>query len=899
MTQILGTLTDSAGTPLSGELEITLDAPLIDASTTPDTILLPRSKVIAISAGAIALNLPQSETSNLTYHFRFNTFAEVIEFYFQNGDSYTGPTHQHSDSQWYTGNSHTSDSLLLSRYVQRIPTQIFDFHTIIPNQSSVEFASLLPTGISTDVLDTSIRRLAQLLTSNADYATALRGGPNFKGIYSISAYYQLGDAVVHGGGAWIYVQATPTTGSVPSSNSTFWQPFIPSIQLDAQKIGTVATIADLKAIAIPQGTLTVLGYYAPGDGGGGTFTWDALSSDGDNGGTIIAKITGGSGRWKRTYEQGFVNALWFGAKRVETGGIESDAPTNVTAFNKALLVADTFVPAGLYWTVINKKASETRGSDATQVFPTYDGIKVPQGRTLFGECAQSTILKARSNAAAEFLCSMIIVDSDATVRDLQIDGNRTNISSVLKPTFQCFTIWTAPISRTNITFKNLIIHDCPNTTTSSESFALSLYTAKNCRVSNIRCYNNSTGLHFDGNYLDGILGSDNIVENSVFYDSVWMGLSTYGAKNLIVKDCEFYNNRLNGLNIEWTDNIHAEGIKSHNNGRGGIVIHGYTTNGRIYNSDCYDNADPNIGDGGEQAEIILHDGHWHTGTPEPQATNGVIELHNVSLRPRSTSYHIRAFKELTPSSLPTIGYSQNERILINCPGAENWRYNKSAPAADQSSPNFGHGFKFPSLKPSALQFYLTDWYNWAKNSPGITTTNYTGTGNFSKSAKTTTSTVQNAHFKQLLPKGKYLIKFRYTNPSATKWNIKIGLDNGSQALLIGNLARTTADINRWFECEYIVDVPDDAQEWYLKLICFDSASSASLVVDYLTIEELSAIATIPIIETANGNLKVYGSAYNTAHLILGNYHFWIDSAGKLRIKNGVPVSDTDGNLVGS
>jgi hypothetical protein len=43
-----------------------------------------------------------------------------------------------------------------------------------------------------------------------------------------------------------------------------------------------------------------------------------------------------------------------------------------------------------------------------------------------------------------------------------------------------------------------------------------------------------------------------------------------------------------------------------------------------------------------------------------------------------------------------------------------------------------------------------------------------------------------------------------------------------------------------------------------------------------------------------------GSAWNSTNLLqLGNYRFWIDSSGRLRIKNGVPASDTDGTIVGS
>ena len=51
----------------------------------------------------------------------------------------------------------------------------------------------------------------------------------------------------------------------------------------------VASIAALKALTPSAGdAVSVLGYAAPGDGGGGQFYYDAGASTADNGGTIIA-----------------------------------------------------------------------------------------------------------------------------------------------------------------------------------------------------------------------------------------------------------------------------------------------------------------------------------------------------------------------------------------------------------------------------------------------------------------------------------------------------------------------------------------------------------------------------------------------------------------------------------
>lgn len=49
----------------------------------------------------------------------------------------------------------------------------------------------------------------------------------------------------------------------------------------------------------------------------------------------------------------------------------------------------------------------------------------------------------------------------------------------------------------------------------------------------------------------------------------------------------------------------------------------------------------------------------------------------------------------------------------------------------------------------------------------------------------------------------------------------------------------------------------------------------------------------------DGTLKTTSSAWNTAHFTMGTYEMWIDSSGRLRIKNGAPTSDTDGTVVGT
>ena len=60
-------------------------------------------------------------------------------------------------------------------------------------------------------------------------------------------------------------------------------------------------------------TVEALGYYNPGDGGGGNFYWDSGSTDPDDGGVIIDPSGGlSSGRWIRVLKDQ-ISVKCFGA----------------------------------------------------------------------------------------------------------------------------------------------------------------------------------------------------------------------------------------------------------------------------------------------------------------------------------------------------------------------------------------------------------------------------------------------------------------------------------------------------------------------------------------------------------------------------------------------------------
>ena len=61
----------------------------------------------------------------------------------------------------------------------------------------------------------------------------------------------------------------------------------------------VDSIAALKLTEVEVQNVYVLGYYTPGDGGGGPFYWDPTSTAPDDGGLVIQSSLTPTGRWLR------------------------------------------------------------------------------------------------------------------------------------------------------------------------------------------------------------------------------------------------------------------------------------------------------------------------------------------------------------------------------------------------------------------------------------------------------------------------------------------------------------------------------------------------------------------------------------------------------------------------
>jgi hypothetical protein len=161
----------------------------------------------------------------------------------------------------------------------------------------------------------------------------------------------------------------------------------------------VNSIADLRALSPGAAPcLTLLGYYTPGDGGGGDFYWDPSATEADNVGTTIAPAPNPppTGRWKRLVD-GPLSVRWFGARAnanyhnsingqwCADSGLTLEAPDDAPAIVAAMKAAESLaaisaatvlIPAGSYYLKTPTMPTESSGHNDKAFFQPKSNVSI-------------------------------------------------------------------------------------------------------------------------------------------------------------------------------------------------------------------------------------------------------------------------------------------------------------------------------------------------------------------------------------------------------------------------------------------------------------------------------------------------------------------------------------------
>lgn len=125
-----------------------------------------------------------------------------------------------------------------------------------------------------------------------------------------------------------------------------------------------------------------------------------------------------------------------------------------------------------------------------------------------------------------------------------------------------------------------------------------------------------------------------------------------------------------------------------------------------------------------------------------------------------------------------------------------------------------------------------------------------------------------------------------TNPVGS---IVVALENYNDANR-RPIFRTIAVPDKWEKVRVFLMMPNSlATAWNCKI---GPSTPGSFKISDVHVYHGREAGTVEDIQTlATG-------AWDDGHLIMGNYHLWIDATGKLRMKNGAPTGDLEGVVVG-
>lgn len=184
MTNILGTIYNAAGIPVSGRLVVNLVNSMVDDTAIPPSLFIPQSYEFTITDGVVDIDLEESETKKTSYEFIF--YVPSVE------------------------------DPLIEEVLNPFP-----FKAIVPNYGSVNLIDLLPTGIVSDTLATGALRVAKIIAATPELAANV-GGVFPRGDWNaLVSDYKRGDIVNYLDRTYIANSQVPL--GEPPTNDIYWQ----------------------------------------------------------------------------------------------------------------------------------------------------------------------------------------------------------------------------------------------------------------------------------------------------------------------------------------------------------------------------------------------------------------------------------------------------------------------------------------------------------------------------------------------------------------------------------------------------------------------------------------------------------------------------------------------------
>ena len=181
----------------------------------------------------------------------------------------------------------------------------------------------------------------------------------------------------------------------------------------------VETMADLRAMTVTEKDVTVslLGYYEPGDGGQGIFFWNDGKTGPDDGGTLI-KCQNEKGRFSRLCEEQERNVKWFGAKG---DGKTDDYEAIQSAIDSLNAHGGTVsLPTGKY--LVSKTINIGNGNAADK-WSDKQGIALVGKGSGQGASSSAASTSIMASAAMDHVIAVNGLISGVSIRGMQVNGN--------------------------------------------------------------------------------------------------------------------------------------------------------------------------------------------------------------------------------------------------------------------------------------------------------------------------------------------------------------------------------------------------------------------------------------------------------------------------------------------